>query len=346
MNDISTTFLSNISDMLHNAKSNAKTAVNLVMVYSYYEVGRMIFEEEQKGADRAAYGKYILKELSEYLNAEFGKGYSVTNLKQMRQFYSIYSTDTISQTLSDQFESLPQTMTGRKFFLSWSHYLKLMRITNVDERHFYEIESVRNDWSLSELKRQFDSSLYERLALSTDKDSIKRLSTDGQIIENATDVIKDPYVLEFLGLEELPTYSENELETRIIDNLEKFLLELGKGYTFVGRQVRLTFDEEHFKVDLVFFNRILRCFVLFDLKIGELRHQDIGQMQMYVHYYDRQVKLEDETPTIGVILCKDKKNSLVEMTLPENNTQIFASKYETVLPSKEALQKLLNEESY
>ncbi|MGI6070177.1 MAG: PDDEXK nuclease domain-containing protein [Blautia sp.] len=346
MNDISTTFLSNISDMLHNAKSNAKTAVNLVMVYSYYEVGRMIFEEEQKGADRAAYGKYILKELSEYLTAEFGKGYSVTNLKQMRQFYSIYSTDTISQTLSDQFESLPQTTTGRKFFLSWSHYLKLMRITNVDERHFYEIESVRNDWSLSELKRQFDSSLYERLALSTDKDSIKRLSTDGQIIENATDVIKDPYVLEFLGLEELPTYSENELETRIIDNLEKFLLELGKGYTFVGRQVRLTFDEEHFKVDLVFFNRILRCFVLFDLKIGELRHQDIGQMQMYVHYYDRQVKLEDETPTIGVILCKDKKNSLVEMTLPENNTQIFASKYETVLPSKEALQKLLNEESY
>ncbi len=194
------------------------------------------------------------------------------------------------------------------------------------------------------MKRQYDSSLYERLALSTDKDSIKRLAAEGQIIENATDMIKDPYVLEFLGLEELPTYSENELETRIIDNLEKFLLELGKGYTFVGRQVRLTFDEEHFKVDLVFFNRILRCFILFDLKIGELKHQDIGQMQMYVHYYDRQVKLEDENPTIGVILCKDKKNSLVEMTLPENNTQIFASKYETVLPSKEALQRLLDEQ--
>ena len=194
------------------------------------------------------------------------------------------------------------------------------------------------------MKRQYDSSLYERLALSTDKDSIKRLAAEGQIIENATDMIKDPYVLEFLGLEELPTYSENELETRIIDNLEKFLLELGKGYTFVGRQVRLTFDEEHFKVDLVFFNRILRCFILFDLKIGELKHQDIGQMQMYVHYYDRQVKLEDENSTIGVILCKDKKNSLVEMTLPENNTQIFASKYETVLPSKEALQRLLDEQ--
>ena len=193
------------------------------------------------------------------------------------------------------------------------------------------------------MKRQYDSSLYERLALSTDKDSIKRLAAEGQIIENATDMIKDPYVLDFLGLEELPTYSENELETRIIDNLEKFLLELGKGYTFVGRQVRLTFDEEHFKVDLVFFNRILRCFVLFDLKIGELKHQDIGQMQMYVNYYDRKVKLADENKTIGIILCRDKNNAVVEMTLPEDNSQIFASKYETVLPKKEDLKKLLEE---
>ncbi len=344
MNEISNVFLSNISDLLHKARNSAKTAVNLAMVYTYYEIGRMIVEEEQNGSDRAAYGQYIMKELSEFLTNEFGKGYSITNLKQMRQFYNVYCTDSISQTMSDQFENLPQTTSGRNFFLSWSHYLKLMRISNEDERHFYEIECVKNDWSLSELKRQYDSSLYERLALSTDKDSIKRLATEGQIIENATDMIKDPYVLEFLGLEDLPTYSENELEARIIDNLEKFLLELGKGYTFVGRQVRFTFDEEHFKVDLVFFNRILRCFVLFDLKIGELKHQDIGQMQMYVHYYDRQVKLEDENPTIGVILCKDKKNSLVEMTLPENNTQIFASKYETILPSKEALQKLLNEQ--
>lgn len=344
MNELSNTFLSNISNILHSAQNNAKTAVNLAMVYSYYEVGRMIFEEEQKGSDRAAYGKYLIKELSEYLTSEFGKGYSQENLKLMRRFYVVYSNDKIGETPFTQFSNLPQTPNGRRFYLSWSHYLKLMRIDNMDERHFYEIESVRNNWSLTELKRQFDSSLYERLALSTDKDLIKRLGAEGQIIENATDMIKDPYVLEFLGLEELPTYSENELETRIIDNLEKFLLELGKGYTFVGRQVRLTFDEEHFKVDLVFFNRILRCFVLFDLKIGELKHQDIGQMQMYVHYYDRQVKLQDENPTIGVILCKDKKNSLVEMTLPEDNTQIFASKYETVLPSKEALQRLLNEQ--
>lgn len=344
MNEISTTFLSDISAMLHNAKSNAKTAVNLTMVYTYYEIGRKIVTEEQNGSNRAEYGKYLLKELSEYLTKEFGKGFSITNLKQMRQFYTIYCSDSISQTLSDQFKNLPITSTGRKFYLSWSHYLKLMRIDNIDERHFYEIEAVKNNWSLTELKRQFDSSLYERLALSTNKEKIKKLSEEGQSIESLSDAIKDPYVLEFLGLEELPEYSENELETRIIDNLEKFLLELGKGFTFVGRQQRLTFDEEHFRVDLVFFNRILRCFVLFDLKIGELKHQDIGQMQMYVNYYDRKVKLDDESPTIGVILCKDKKNSLVEMTLPEDNNQFFASKYETVLPSKESLQKLLDEQ--
>ena len=221
-----------------------------------------------------------------------------------------------------------------------------MRIDNIDERHFYEIESIRNDWSLTELKRQFDSSLYERLALSTDKDSIKRLAAKGQIIEAPTDMIKDPYVLEFLGLEELPTYSENELETRIIDNLEKFLLELGKGFTFVGRQVRFTFEEEHFRVDLVFYNRLLRCFVLFDLKIGQLKHQDIGQMQMYVNYYDRKVKLDDENATIGIIICKDKKDAIVEMTLPKDSNQIFASKYETVLPSKEELQTVLEDKNF
>lgn len=234
--------------------------------------------------------------------------------------------------------------TGRRFFLSWSHYLKLMRITNIDERHFYEIESVKNDWSLSELKRQYDSSLYERIALSTDKDKVYRLALEGQSFEKPQNVIKDPYVLEFLGLKELPEYSESELESRIIDNLQQFLLELGRGFAFIGRQVRFTFDEEHFMVDLVFYNRLLRCFVLFDLKIGELKHQDIGQMQMYVNYYDRKVKLPDENPTIGIVLCKDKNNAVVEMTLPEDNSQIFASKYETVLPSKEALQKLLEEQ--
>ncbi len=268
----------------------------------------------------------------------------MTNLKQMRQFYTIYADDQIGQMLSDQFKNLPTASTGRKFYLSWSHYLKLMRIQNVEERHFYEIEAVKNDWSLSELKRQFNSSLYERLALSTDKDKVYQLAIEGQVIETSSDVVKDPYVLEFLGLQELPEYSESELEGRIIDHLQQFLLELGKGFAFVGRQVRFTFDEEHFRVDLVFYNRLLRCFVLFDLKIGELKHQDIGQMQMYVNYYDRKVKLHDENPTIGIILCKDKNNAVVEMTLPEDNAQIFASKYETVLPSKAQLQALLNEQ--
>jgi predicted nuclease of restriction endonuclease-like (RecB) superfamily len=337
-------FLQGVSDVLVEARKSAKTAVNLSMVYAYFEIGRMIVEEEQHGANRAAYGTQLLKELSTYLTGIYGRGFSVTNLKQMRQFYLIYANDQIGQTLSDQFENLPAVSTGRKFYLSWSHYLKLMRIDNIDERHFYEIESVKNDWSLSELKRQYNGSLYERLALSTDKDKVYRLALEGQTVETPKDAVKDPYVLEFLGLPELPSYSETELESRIIDHLQQFLLELGTGFAFVGRQERFTFDEEHFMVDLVFYNRLLRCFVLFDLKIGELKHQDIGQMQMYVHYYDRKVKLPEENPTIGIILCRDKNNAVVEMTLPEDNSQIFASKYETVLPSKEALQKLLQEQ--
>lgn len=304
----------------------------------------MIIEEEQNGKNRAAYGKQILQDLSEYLTAQFGKGFSVGNLKNIRQFYRVYAHhDQIGETVFSQFENLPATETGRRFYLSWSHYLKLMRINNADERHFYEIEAVKNDWSLSELKRQFNSALYERLALSRDKDKVYALSHEGQILETPSDMVKDPYVLEFLGLQELPEYSESEMESRIIDHLQQFLLELGKGFAFVGRQVRFTFDEEHFRVDLVFYNRLLRCFVLFDLKIGELKHQDIGQMQMYVNYYDRKVKLEDENSTIGIILCKDKNNAVVEMTLPEDNSQIFTSKYETVLPSKEELKKLLTE---
>lgn len=341
---VSNHFLESVSAVLTQARKAAKTAVNLSMVYAYFEIGRMIIEEEQHGQDRAAYGKQVLKALSVYLTKIHGKGFSPENLKLMRRFYTVYSRDQIGETVFTQFENLPAVSTGRKFFLSWSHYLKLMRISNVDERHFYEIESVKNDWSLSELKRQYDSSLYERLALSTDKDKIYRLALEGQTIETPQDAVKDPYVLEFLGLPELPEYSESELESRIIDHLQQFLLELGTGFAFVGRQVRFTFDEEHFMVDLVFYNRLLRCFVLFDLKIGELKHQDIGQMQMYVHYYDRKMKLPEENPTIGIILCKDKNNAVVEMTLPEDNSQIFASKYETVLPSKEDLQRLLEEQ--
>ena len=338
-------FLNHISAVLLHARENAKTAVNLSMVYAYYEIGRMIVEEEQHGENRAAYGSRLLKELSAYLTEQFGKGYSVGNLKNIRQFYAVYSTDQIGETVFSQFKNLPVVGTGRRFYLSWSHYLKLMRIGNVEERHFYEIESVKNNWSLNELKRQYDSSLYERIALSKNKDVVYRLAVVGQTIASPRDTVKDPYILEFLGLPELPEYSENELENRIINHLQQFLLELGTGFAYIGRQVRFTFDEAHFFVDLVFYNRLLRCFVLFDLKIGELKHQDIGQMQMYVHYYDREVKLPEENPTIGIILCKDKNNAVVEMTLPKDNSQIFASRYETVLPSKEALKKLLEDQT-
>ena len=331
-------FLRSVSDVLSQARKNAKTAVNISMVYAYYEIGRMIVEEEQQGENRAAYGK----ELSAYLTENCGKGFSVGNLKNIRQFYKVYSSDQIGETVFSQFENLPAVSTGRKFFLSWSHYLKLMRIDDVDERHFYEIECVKNNWSLREFQRQFDSALYQRLMLSTEKDAVKQLSEKGQIIEKSSDLVKDPYVLEFLGLEEKTKYSESDLETRIIDNLQTFLLELGAGYTFVARQKRFTFNESHFRVDLVFYNRLLRCFVVFDLKIGTLKHQDLGQMQMYVNYYDRYEKQEDENPTIGVLLCQDKEDSLVELTLPKDSN-IYASKYQLYLPDKKMLQKKLQE---
>jgi len=216
-----------------------------------------------------------------------------------------------------------------------------MRIENENERNFYEIEAANNNWSLRELDRQFDSGLYERLILSRNKEAVKQLAEKGQIIEKPSDIIKDPYILEFVGLPEKAIYSESKLENQLITELETFLLELGKGFTFVGRQVRFTFDEEHFRVDLVFYNRLLRCFVLIDLKIGKLKHQDLGQMQMYVNYYDRFVKTDDENKTIGIVLCKDKKDTLVEITLPEGNNQIFASRYQTILPSKEELKRLI-----
>ena len=235
-------FVHDISNILEQARQRAKTAVNLSMVYAYYEIGKRIVLEEQQGEQRAAYGQQVLSELSRYLTSQFGKGFSVANLKNIRQFYLVYSNDQIGETVFSQSVNLPTVDNGRKFYLSWSHYLKLMRIENKDERHFYEIEAAKNGWSLSELKRQYNSSLYERLALSTDKDKVYRLALQGQTVETAKDAVKDPYVLEFLGLPELPEYSETELETRIIDHLQQFLLELGTGFAYIGRQVRFTFN--------------------------------------------------------------------------------------------------------
>ena len=215
-------------------------------------------------------------------------------------------------------------------------------MTIKNERRFYEIESEKYNWSVRELKRQYDSALYTRLALSRDKEGILKLSEEGQIIEKPKDIIKDPYILEFLGLPELHQDSESELEEEIIDELEHFFLELGHGFTYIARQNQITFDDKHFRIDLVFYNRILKCFVLIDLKIGELKHQDLGQMQMYVNYYDREMRLEDENKTIGIVLCQNKSDLVVEYTLPENNEQIFASKYKTILPSREDLIQLIS----
>ena len=326
-NEIQPNFLfENIKNLIKESQNRIITAISNTMSLTYFEIGRMIVEEEQKGELRANYGKQIIKTLSIKLTKDFGQGFSMRNIEQMRQFYIAYS---IPQTLSAEFK------------LSWSHYLILMRINDENERRFYEVESIKNNWSLRELKRQLNSALYTRLSISKDKNQILELSTKGQIIEKPIDVIKDPYVLEFLGLEEKSSYSESELEQKLIDKLEHFLLELGTGFTFVARQKRITFEEKHFRVDLVFYNRLLKCFVLIDLKIGELKHQDIGQMQMYVNYYDREIKLDDESKTIGIILCQDKSESVVKYTLPENNEQIFASKYLTVLPSQEMLKKLM-----
>jgi predicted nuclease of restriction endonuclease-like (RecB) superfamily len=330
-NKLDTNFYNSVAKFLKEARKSVVQTINKTMVYTYFEIGRMIVEEEQNGKERAEYGKQILKELSDRLISEFGKGFSVDNLENMRKFYSRYS---ISETVSRKSE-IPE------FQLGWSHYLKLVRIDDEAERNFYEIEAVQNNWSLRELRRQCDSALYQRLVLSKDKEAVKELSNKGQLIEKPKDALKDPYILEFVGLPENKSYSETELEQRLIDKLEYFLLELGKGYTFVARQKRITIDEKHFRVDLVFYNRILKSFVLIDLKIGELRHQDIGQLQMYVNYYDRYVKLDDENKTIGIILCQDKSETLVEITLPENNEQIFASKYQMVLPSKQELKKLI-----
>lgn len=345
---VETTFITDIIGLINNARERVKTSINTTMVYTYYEIGRKIVEQEQKGKNRAEYGKELLNKLSYELTKEFGVGYSLTNLKLIRKFYLLYR-DQKSQPMADHFKNLsnsgnaPVSSYSRQFCLSWTMYTILIVIKNSAERSFYEIECYNSNWSKRELQRQINSCLYERLMLSRDKKGVMDLSKRGQVIERPIDVLKDPFVLEFLDLDEKERYSENDLETEILNKIQYFLLELGKGFTFVKRQMRLTINNKYYHADLVFYNRFLRCFVIIDLKIGEATHQDIGQMQMYVNYYDRYVKSEDENKTIGILLCKDKDDAVVRLTLPENNDQIFASKYETLLPSKNELLKLLEE---
>ena len=334
-----------IKNLLIEARKQVAQRVNTTMVYAYFEIGRVLVEHEQQGRERAEYGKETLKQVSKELTKEFGRGFSVQNLERMRLFYAQYAKSSTLLRISNKSSEKPteqslqsQTALHPDFILSWSHYVFLMRL-NERERNFYERESQINNWSLRELRRQFDSALFERVVLSKDKQGVLEDNLEKyHSPEKPQDAVKDPYILEFLGLERVNKYSESELEQKIIDHLEHFLMELGKGFTFVGRQQRFTFDDQHFFVDLVFYNRLLRCFVVIDLKIGRIKHQDIGQMQMYVNYYDRFVKTDDENPTIGILLAKDKNETLVEITLPKKNN-IFASQYKTYLPSKEELKR-------
>ncbi len=350
--------LPKIRSLIASARGAAERSVNMLQVLTNFEIGRLIVEHEQEGAERAEYGKALLKKLAASLTEEFGRGFSRSNLEYMRRFFLAYqdrrpaisqkpsgilAAEQKSQKPSGKLGGVEKSQTSSAVFtLGWSHYVFLISIENPDERAFYEIEASAGGWILAELKRQFNSGLYERLALSRDQAAVRDLAREGQIVTEPKDVLKNPYVLEFLGLAERPSYSESDLESAIIDKLEHFLLELGKGFLFEARQKRFTFDEEHFFVDLVFYNRLLRCYVLIDLKIGKLSHQDLGQMQMYVNFFDRHVKTADERPTVGIILCRKKHEALVEITLPEDSS-IYASEYQLYLPSKEQLrQKLLN----
>jgi predicted nuclease of restriction endonuclease-like (RecB) superfamily len=345
-------------------------AVDSALVVRNWLFGWYLVEFENASASRAdLYGKELINKLAKRLKEKGLQGISPTNLRKFREFFQAYpeiqratsvtslaglgspsflqdsaSTEKIQQTLSvESFQSMRQaafTQIASSLPLGWSHYVELLTLEDPSERSFYEIEAASNQWSVRELQRQIASSLYQRLALSRDTNEIHRLAVEGQVVEKAADLIKNPIVLEFLGLQDRPHYSEGELESAIIDQLESFLLELGKGFLFEARQKRFTFDNDHFRVDLVFYNRLLRCYVLVDLKRDKLTHQDLGQMQMYVNYFDRHVKLSEELPTIGILLCHRKNDALVELTLPPN-ANIFASKYQLYLPSKEELKAQL-----
>ena len=334
-------------DLIDRARNTAIREVNLVQLLTYYTLGKWIVEVQQGGSGRARYGKRVLETLSDALNHVYGKGYSVSTLTNIRKFYEIYKNRISAPMVTDFSEPNSQPLVTKfgndvPFRLSWTHYLILMRIQNEEERDFYEQLAIQENRGKRELSRQYGSSLYERMLIGKDKQQILRLSKKGRLAEKPADLVKDPYILEFLGIPEQTDFSETELESRLIDHLQEFLLELGTGFAFVARQKRFTFEEDHFRVDLVFYNRLLQCFVLFDLKTEKLKHQDLGQMQMYVNYYDRYEKTDFENPTIGILLCPQKNDAVVELTLPENSN-IFASQYQLYLPDKKLLQKKLQE---
>lgn len=324
INEVDTIF-NNIKELVVESRNKVYSVVNTEMLNLYWNIGASIMKI-QDGDERASYGDAVLQKLSEKLTIEFGKGFSKRNLERMRKFYICFPKAT---TLSSQ--------------LSWSHYLELIKIDEEPKRNFYMHETINSNWSVRELQRQRDSLLYERLILSSNKEKILEISKEGQVIKESKDLVKDPFVLEFLDIKENTDYLETDLEKNILKHIKEFLLELGKGFSFVGNQVRLTLENEHFYPDLVFYNRLLKCFVIIDLKVGKVTHQDIGQMQMYVNYYDRNIKVKEENPTVGILLSTTKNETVVRYTLPEDNKTIFASEYKLHLPTE---QELINAIEY
>ncbi len=317
------TFVSDIQHIIASTRERAVRSINLERVVMYWQIGQRIIEEEQHGEERAEYGAYLIKSLSKQLKPEYGSGFSARNLEMMRLFFRTFPK---TQTLSAQ--------------LSWSHYVLLISLDNEDKRSFYIAETEKNNWSVRQMERQINSHLYERLLLSNDKESVLAVARKEKHPERPEEIIKDPIILEFLGLKREASYYEKDLEQAIITHLQDFLLELGNGFAFVARQKRIHLEGDDFFIDLVFYNRLLQCFVLIEIKTHKLTHQDLGQLQMYVNYYDREEKLPPEKPTIGILLCADKNNAVVKYALPEDNKTILASQYKLYLPSE---KQLLNE---
>ncbi|MCB2291019.1 PDDEXK nuclease domain-containing protein [Clostridium sp. CS001] len=323
---INNNFYESVKNILEEARTNAYSSINSHMVKAYWNIGRMIVED-QSGTDRAEYGEYILKEMSKKLTKDYGKGFGYSNLTRMRKLYlSFKNIDALRQQLS------------------WTHYRLLMKVEELAKRDFYIDECIKSNWSTRQLERQINSFYYERL-LSTqeeNKNEVRNEITKLEPSKHINEMVKDPYILEFLNLKENKKFLERDLEQGLIDNLQEFLLELGKGFSFVGRQRRISAEGEHFYVDLVFYNYLLKCFVLIDLKLGKLKHQDIGQMDFYVRYYEKEVKGDDDNPTIGIILCSEKNETIVKYSILEENKQIFASKYMLYMPTEEELKREIN----
>lgn len=343
--------------LIDNARNSMGVLANAVTVYTSFLLGKYMVEEEQGGTERAKYGAKVLDSLSEYLTEEYGRGFSRSNLAGMRKFYLTYRDrdEGITQSGVGQLSMLQEngivqspigqlTVDHRQFpfKLSWTHYQVLITIEDKNERDFYETEAVKGVWSVKTLKRQYHSSLYERLALSRDKEDVMAMAEKGATPYQPRDILKSPYVLEFAGLDDKSSYHESDLEFAVLNRLQDFLLEMGKGFLFEKRQRRFTFNDKNFYLDLVLYNRFLRCYVLIDFKVDELTHQDLGQMQMYVNYYDRYEVIEGENPTIGILMCKKSDEALVELTLPKDSN-IYAKEYKLYLPDKKLLKDKLQE---